>query len=434
MADMVTVGLGIFFVLGVVVPYVLVIKKRDKKAHEAFDRSEKLGLNEPVSLHPKIDTDACLCSGACIQACPESEVLGVVNGKAQLIHASRCIGHGACAEACPVDALQLVFGTEKRGVDIPEVSPHFETNIPNLFIVGELGGMGLIRNAVTQGKQAVSYVAQTGVKGEGEVLDVLVVGAGPAGLSASLEAMRLGVRCVTVDQGDIGGAIRHYPRKKLVMTQPMAIPLYGKVNTREMFKEELVDLWTNIVAETELVVHTQERVTEIKKRDGIFEVGTDKAMYQAMHVILAIGRRGTPRKLEVPGEDLEKVSYSLLEPEPFQNMSLLVVGGGDSALEAACALAEQPGNRVILSYRREQFQRPKEAVRNRYQQLSEDGKIHTLFSSQVHSISEKEVIIAHEGKQKRIKNDHVFIFAGGVLPTGFLQKIGVSVETKYGVA
>lgn len=429
-----TIGIGAFLLLFTVAPYVWFVKRGESKNRDAFTRSEQTGLNEPPSLHPSINPDACLCSGACVKACPEKGVLGIVDGQVQLIHASRCIGHGACADACPVSAIDLVFGTATRGVDIPVVSSDFETNVPNLYIVGELGGMGLIRNAIVQGKQVVEHLAKQPRQTNEEILDVLIVGAGPAGLAASLEAKRLGMRFATIEQGEAGGAIRHYPRKKLVMTHPMEIPLYGQVNTKQMLKEELIALVEKIVSETGLMLNTHEKVLSIDKREGIFDVETDKGFYQAQNVVLAIGRRGTPRKLGVEGEDLTKVSYGLLEPEQFQQMDLLIVGGGDSALEAACALAEEPGNRVVVSYRREQFQRPKEDVRARYQALEDQGKIKTVYSSRVVLIAEDHCVVEETDRRMKIKNDHVFIFAGGELPTGFLEKIGVQVETKYGTA
>lgn len=424
--------IGVVLIILVMVPYVLMVKHKEKKNRQAFERSEKAGLNEPVSLHPVVNAEACLCSGACIKACPEQDVLGIFQGTNQLIHASRCIGHGACADACPVDAIELVFGTAKRGVDIPVLSKHFETNVPNLFIVGELGGMGLIRNAVSQGQQAVSHIAKVGERAKGDVMDLVIVGAGPAGLSASLEAMRLGLRFVTVDQHEVGGTIRHYPRRKLVMTQPMHIPLYGKVNAREMYKEEVMAMWEDIIFQTGLEVQTRETVNGVHSDGGVFHVETPRQIYRAKHVVLAIGRRGTPRKLKVPGEDLSKVAYSLLEPEQYQNVSVLVVGGGDSALEAACALAEEPGNSVVVSYRREQFRRPKEDVRKRYHALIEKGKIQTLFSSEVLHIDTDYVLLEQEGQKKKVVNDQVFIFAGGEVPTVFLKNIGVGVDTKFG--
>lgn len=427
-----TVSIGLVLIFFTIIPYVIFMKKSEKKNQDAFERSKRAGLNEPVSLHPQINPDACLCSGACVKACPEKDVLGIVSGRSQLIHASRCIGHGACADACPVEAIQLVFGTATRGIDIPKVTPHFETNISNLYIVGELGGMGLIRNAVIQGRQAVEHIAPRVCQTADGILDVVVVGAGPAGLSASLEAKRLGLKFATVEQNDIGGAIRHYPRRKLVMTHPMDIPLYGKVHAREMLKEELIDLWMKVLKQTELEVQTQQKVEQINRQGDVFDVQTSKGSYVARNVVLAIGRRGTPRKLGVKGEDLSKVAYSLLEPEQFQEMEVLVVGGGDSALEAACALAEEPGNSVTISYRRDKFQRPKEEVRNRLIALQAEGKIETLFSSTVEVIEPDQVVIQVGGARKKIANDQVFVFAGGEVPTGFLKKIGVSVETKFG--
>jgi thioredoxin reductase len=242
------------------------------------------------------------------------------------------------------------------------------------------------------------------------------------------------LRFVTVDQDEVGGAIRHFPRRKLVMTQPMDIPLYGKVRTREMFKEELVALWNDVIEQTGLEVQTYRKVENMEQKEGIFEVHTSKETYLSRQVILAIGRRGTPRKLGVPGEDMPKVTYGLREPEHFQNMDVMVVGGGDSALEAACALAEEPGNRVTLSYRRDQFQRPKENVRNRLSRLVELGQLETVFLSNVVSIGKSSVSLDCRGDMRELPNDQVFIFAGGELPTGFLKQIGVSVETKFGQA
>jgi thioredoxin reductase (NADPH) len=427
-----TVSIGLILVLFTIIPYVFFIKKSEKKNKDAFEWSQKAGLDEPVSLHPQINPDACLCSGACVKACPEKDVLGIVSGRAQLIQASRCIGHGACADACPVEAIQLVFGTATRGIEIPKVTPHFESNIPNLYIVGELGGMGLIRHAVDQGRQAIAHLAPRVDRRGDDILDVVIVGAGPAGVSASLEAKRLGLKFVTLEQHDIGGAINHYPRKKLVMTHPMDIPLFGKVHVREMLKEELMDLWMRVIKQTDLAIQTQQKVEQINRRDDVFEIQTLTGFHVAKNVVLAIGRRGTPRKLGVPGEGLSKVAYSLLEPEQFQGMSVLVVGGGDSALEAACALAEEPGNRVTVSYRREKFQRPKEDVRRRFVALLEQGKIEMLFSSQIEAIESDRVLMDVNGAYKKIANDQVFIFAGGEVPTDFLKKIGVSVETKFG--
>ena len=185
-----------------------------------LQESVAAGLAEPPSLHPVIDHRICLGSASCVTACPE-DAIGIVNGKAVLINAAHCIGHGACLAACPVDAIKLVFGTETRGIDIPNVSPHFESNVPGLFIAGELGGMGLIRKAAEQGRQAIESIAQARAAAR-MTLDVVIVGCGPAGLSAGLSAIEQKLRYALIEQEDsLGGTVFHYPRNKIVMTAPV---------------------------------------------------------------------------------------------------------------------------------------------------------------------------------------------------------------------
>src|SRR6516225_4595526 len=158
------------------------------------------GLTEPTSLHPRIDPVKCLGCGACARACPEGDVLGLINGKAVLVEPTNCIGHGACKTACPTGAISLVFGSETRGVELPRLGPDFQTNVAGLFIAGELGGMGLIRNAIEQGRQAMESVASLDGIGRAGSLDVIIVGCGPAGLSASLAALGRKLRFLTLEQ------------------------------------------------------------------------------------------------------------------------------------------------------------------------------------------------------------------------------------------
>ena len=419
-------------VLATVIPYWLLMRRRDARSLAAYELAAREGMTEPPSLHPVIDPDLCIGSAACVAACPEQSVLGTVDGKARLIQAVSCIGHGRCFHACPVEAISLVFGTAKRGVDIPHVSSNFETNLPGVYIAGELGGMGLIRNAVTQGAQAAAHIARAGKRGDGEILDLLVVGAGPAGLSASLQATQDRLRFACVDQGEVGGAILQYPRRKLVMTQTMDIPIYGKIRAREMLKEELLDVWTDAIQRTGLEVRTGHRVERVNRNDQGYVVKTSKGEFRARQVLLAIGRRGTPRRLGVPGENLSKVTYGLLEPEQFRGLRLLVVGGGEAALEAACALAGEPDTNVTLSYRGAQFTRPKAEVRDRVDRHVKDGRLEVLFSSNLLEIDLESVQIKQEGRSKRLPNDQVFIFAGGELPTRFLEQTGILVQTKFG--
>jgi thioredoxin reductase len=394
------------------------------------------GLTEPASLHPAIDPSRCLGCGACVKACPEQphhEVLGLINGKAVLVGPTDCIGHGACKTACPFDAISLVLGTERRGIDIPVLKPNFESNVPGIYVAGELGGMGLIKNALTQGRQALEAMAQD-LKRRPGMLDVLIVGAGPAGLAASLAAKKLGLTYVTVEQEALGGAVFQYPRGKLVMTAPVELPLVGKIHFRSTTKEELLKFWTETCQGNGLDIRYKERVETVEQRDGSFHVRTTVASYQASRVLLAIGRRGTPRKLGVPGEDLPKVVYRLIDPEQYSGRRVVVVGGGDSALEAAASVAELGTSSVILSYRGNAFQRAKERNRQRVQEASALGRLKLLMGSGIEEIRPDAVVVKHADKVVTVANDDVIVSAGGVLPNDFLRSIGIEVETRYGTA
>jgi thioredoxin reductase (NADPH) len=395
---------------------------------------EQAGLAGPVSLHPVIDATRCIGCGACVNACPEDRVLGLIDNKAALIRPSHCIGHGACKAACPADAMTLVFGTESRGVDIPVVSPDFETNVPGLYIAGELGGMGLIRNAVEQGRQALESIYKKRGRAKVDQLDVLVVGAGPAGFSASLAAMQHKLRCVTLEQDSLGGTVAHFPRGKLVMTSPMYIPLIGKVRLTETSKEALLKLWQDIESKTGVRINYQERVENITPTTDGFSVTSSRATYQARSVLLAIGRRGTPRRLEVPGEDLSKVVYRLIDAGQYHGQHVLVVGGGDAALEAASSIAVETDAKVTLSYRSEAFSRAKEKNRRYVDELSAGGRLRVMMKSNVKLIQQDKIFIEQDGRVFQLLNDAVIVCAGGVLPTPFLKQIGVMVETKYGTA
>jgi thioredoxin reductase len=368
-----------------------------------------------------------------VPACPEG-ALGIVHGKAVLVNAAACIGHGACKPACPVDAIRLVFGTEKRGIDIPELTPQFETNVPGLFIAGELGGMGLIRKAVEQGRQAMDVIrGRKATGGSGDELDVLIVGAGPAGLSAGLAAMQHRLRYRLIEQEDsLGGAVYHYPRNKIAMTAPVVLPLIGKVKMGEIQKEKLLEFWNGVVDKTGLQIAYKERMDGLAAEGSGFLVTTNNGTLRARSVLLAIGRRGTPRKLDVPGEESAKVVYKLVDAEQYRGQHVLVVGGGDSALEAALALAEQPGTTVTLSYRSEAFSRVKQKNRDRVQSAAADGTLRLALSSSVKRIDADAVMLKTAQGEERLPNDAVVVCAGGVLPTPLLQAAGVRFATKHG--
>ncbi len=407
--------------------------RRDERDHRVRLReATEAGLTEPPSLHPVIDPAACCGSGTCVRACPE-QALGIIDGKAQLTNPAACIGHGACEAACPVKAIKLVFGTERRGMDIPLVKPNFETNVDGLFIAGELGGMGLIRKAAEQGKQAIASIAQS--KAREGLLDVLIVGAGPAGLAAGLGAVERRMRYAIVEQeSGLGGTIFHYPRNKIAMTAPMKLPIIGKVRFSEVSKEALLAFWDDVVRRSGLEIRFGERVERVERKDGAFVVATTAGSYRARAVLLAIGRRGSPRKLGVPGEELPKVVYRLVDPEQYRGQAVLVVGGGDSAIEAALGCSEQPGTTVALSYRGEAFGRVKAANRTRLDAAVKGGRVRVLLESNVRGIDARTVTLERKGKVESVANDAVIVNAGGVLPTEFLRSLGVQIDTKHGTA
>lgn len=405
---------------------------RERRALRRHREAEAAGMTEPASLHPAIDPAFCIGCGACVSTCPEGDILGLVRGKARLLEPTRCIGHGACAAACPVHGIELVFGTEKRGMDIPEVGPDFQTNVPGIYIAGELGGMGLIRNAVEQGRQAMAEIAKRPKAGGG--LDVVIIGAGPAGISASLGAQAAGLKAKTVEQDSLGGTVSHFPRGKLVMTAPAELPIFGKMSFRETSKETLLDFWQKVIADTGVQIGFGERVEAITPAGGGFVVKTTKGEYATGAVLLCIGRRGTPRKLGVPGEEQSKVVYRLIDAEQYRGRHVLVVGGGDSALEAATSIAEVEGSTVTLSYRSGGFSRAKAKNRDKVAEMQADGRLRVLLNSNVRRIGAAEVEIEQEGETITAPNDAVIVCAGGILPTGFLKSFGVNVETKHGVA
>src|ERR1700736_868930 len=397
--------------LAIVAAYVLRQRRIYARHRRTQQDSIAAGMTEPASLHPIIDDALCLGCGACVKACPEQphhEVLGLIGGKAVLVGPTDCIGHGACKTVCPFDAITLVFGTERRGLDIPVLKPNFESNVPGIYVAGELGGMGLIKNALMQGQQALEAIAKAGVKRPG-ALDVLIVGAGPAGLAASLAAKKMGLSYQTVEQDALGGAVFQYPRGKLVMTAPVELPLVGKVQFRNTSKEELLKFWTQACTGNGLKIRYQERVESMENKGGTFHVRTSTQQYTAAAVLLAIGRRGTPRKLGVPGEALPKVVYRLIDPEQYRGRQVIVVGGGDSALEAAASIAELGDTSVMLSYRGEAFQRAKQRNRQRVEEASAKGQLNVMLNSQIREIRSDEVLLKQSGKELKTPNDAVIV-------------------------
>jgi thioredoxin reductase (NADPH) len=408
-----------------------------KKEAEARAAAERGGMysDGPKAQHPHIHVDNCIGCGTCVKACPEGDVLAVINGKASIINGHKCIGHSLCADECPVGAITMVMAAASATADMPRLSTELETSVENLFIAGELGGLALIKNAVNQGRDCVDVIAARLANGPAvvsdEIFDVLIVGAGPAGISASLRAAEKNLKAITLERESVGGTVSKYPRQKLVMTSPVEFPLHGKFRKTALSKEELLEFWEKIMARTDLNIKTGSIVERVQKEeDGLFRVKTASTDYRARCVVLALGRAGTPRKLGVPGEELDHVLYRLIEADHYTHKNILIVGGGDSAVEAAMGLASQAGNKVTLSYRRGEFMRLKDRNTKRIEEHIKHRKLEVIFNSAPKEFLPGKVILETKEGIRDLSNDFVWIFAGGIPPSDFLKAAGIEFGSK----
>jgi thioredoxin reductase (NADPH) len=411
------------------------LKRRDAEAVVAAEKG-KIISHGPQSQHPKIDGNLCIGCASCTLVCPEGDVLAMFGGKAVIINGYKCIGHSLCMEACPVGAITMVMADPSVNGDTPILTPKHETTVKNMFIVGELGGLALIKNAINQGRDCIDHIAThlvaSGVsRNNTDVHDVVIVGAGPAGVSASLRAIEKNLKYITVDEGEIGGTVAKYPRQKLVMTSPVEFPMYGKFKKWELSKEELLKFWDQVLRRADFKFFQGEKVSDIQKaEDDTFVVHTSKNQYRARYIVLALGKGGSPRKLGVKGEGLPKVMYRLIEADHYINKKILVIGGGDSAVEAAMGLAAQVGNTVTLSYRQANFSRLKDRNVKRLEECVRKGKLKVIYNSNPVEFTEESAILEVGGANQKLANDFVWIFAGGDPPTAFLKKIGVGFNSR----
>jgi thioredoxin reductase (NADPH) len=410
--------------------YLKSLRKDEERARRDLKQSV-LSSEGPRGLHPRIDGALCIGCGACTSVCPEGDVLAMLGGKAVIANGHKCIGHERCAEACPVGAITMVMAAPSAGSDTPQLTPEYETNVENLFIIGELGGLALIKNAVNEGRACIDVITRRiqnmpRPKFSLDIYDVVIVGAGPAGISASLRAIENKLNYITIERDEVGGTIAKFPRQKVVTTAPLEFPTYGKLHKTELSKEHLLAFWDMVLNRVEFKVCADAMVDVIEKRpDGSFIVGTTTQRYVSRTVVLAIGRAGNPKKLGVKGEILPKVMYRLIEADHYHNQRILVVGGGDSAVEAAMGLAQQTGNQVTMSYRRNEFRRIKERNAKRIQECVRAGTINVIFNSMPVEFTQDSVVLKTGGELQVLPNDFVWIFAGGTPPYDFLKKIGV---------
>lgn len=415
----------------IVLGYLIAFRRRNRRDRERAGVARLHGPQQPMGAFPYIDPAVCIGCGGCVAACPE-KVLGIVGGLAVAVQGARCVGIAACAKACPVQAIEIALGDLRGRADVPWMNDRRETNVPGIFVAGELGGLALIRNAVRQGKETVQTIARELAGADrsdpraAEVLDLAIIGAGPAGLAAALTAVESGLRYAVFEQQlDLGGTIYNFPRRKLTHTEEVTLPLYGPLRKEEYSKEELLELFRGLLEKHRLAVQFGQRVLQVIPEAGQFHILTVSGAWRARRVLLALGRRGTPRKLGVPGEELAKVMYQVRDAEEYRGRKILCVGGGDSAVEAAMGLARQAGNRITLSYRGDSFNRVKAKNLETLEKLVRRGKISPLLGSEVLEITPDQVRLRTAEGEVTLANDEVFVLIGGEPPFPFLRSIGV---------
>ncbi len=407
----------------------------EKKAKEKISQNIKSGMNEPLTLHPEVDPALCLGCAACTRVCPEGDILKMVNNRAVLVSPTKCVGHGECEKNCPVGAITLVFGTKTRGVEIPRVTADYETNVPGLYIAGELGGMGLIRNAVKQGTLAARHALQHMPEGVKTDVDLAIIGAGPAGLTAALCAIEAKRSYICVEQNTFGGTVANFPRQKVVMSHPFVLPMFGtaKFKSNKVSKEELLDYWGDVRKKSGLKVKEKTAFKNLRKENNVFLIETSDGTLSAKRVILCMGVRGSPRRLGVTGEESTKVSYNLIDPRQYAGKRIVVVGGGNAGVEAAQMLADPKLKATChLLVRGPAFDRCNDDNRKRIEALAGKNLVQIWFNSSIEKIEAEQVHIKKESTTVILPNDYVLVFAGAEMPFKFLNSIGIKIDKKFG--
>jgi putative YpdA family bacillithiol system oxidoreductase len=380
----------------------------------------------PRLIH-SINDDRCIGCDACVDICP-TDVLELVNNKSRVQRVSDCVQCEQCAHACPTTALVMHYqGTAPPGFRVPLLDEHYQA-APGLYLLGEASGKPLVKNASNLGRAAIEHMVKNGLTPDNRVpsaLDVLIVGSGPGGLSAALSCVAHGLTYAVIEKDElVCSTVARYPKGKRVMAEPYDVRCLGLLPIWDSGKEELLAAWKRLIDNHGIRVSTRETVDEVQRDGDVFAIQTSRRQLRARRVLLAIGTRGQPRRLGVPGEDLPKVSSLLTDAELHRGQHVLVVGGGDSAVEAALALAETAAQ-VTLSYRGRSLSRCKSRNRKALDEAVARGGVRVCFGSQVQEIRPRSVVLEFGNGQLEVANEHVFVCIGGEAPIRWLERVGV---------
>jgi thioredoxin reductase/NAD-dependent dihydropyrimidine dehydrogenase PreA subunit len=396
-----------------------IVRRRQQKRLENAKRK--------LLIH-SINDDRCTGCDACVAVCP-TDVLELNNNKSKVARFDDCIQCEQCVSACPTTALVMHYeGTKAPPIRMPQLDDYYQA-AEGLYLIGEASGKPLVKNASNLGRAVVEHMYKSGVransKGNGQV-DVLIIGSGPGGLSAALSCVQRGYSYAVIEKDELVAAtIARWPKGKDCMAEPYDVRGLGLLPVFDCKKDELIAAWRTILDKHRVHVSMRETVEDVQRDTrGWFNVKTNKQVYSAQRVVLAIGTRGKPRKLGVTGEHLPKVTALLTDPADHRGQRVLVVGGGDSAVEAAVALSET-AQRVVLSYRGKALSRCKAKNRQKLDEVVKAGRIVLRFGTTVAEIKQDVVTLKAGDAQETVANDHVFVCIGGDAPVKWMESVGV---------